>query len=370
MNIYSVCDTLVITYGCVLHSDIVSQPLDIDFYVPPSSSQAVANFVQEQGFILTGCNPSQRVFRRFESDGTLYILDLLSGFDVYLQAVHVLQLSHLGNTRIGASQTLHKCFKYLCLQAKDKVDYLAANQGELADFLCESTNFIWISNTVIRAARNSPKELLRVMRCPAADCRWFSSLAVHVWRDLLLGRFKRLGSGVSLAFVGPDGSGKSFIIERMRHVGETRVIYMGDWFFAFQTVYNHLLRVPSPWNRLVYMIYPLENYFRYIKVVTWRLLGRIVLIDRFPGTNRNIVQRGLLGRLNALTYKMFPKPDLIVLLHAPPEVVFSRKQELTVDEIADIQAELRTALSKSQHLILDTEDLDRALNLLLAEIYG
>jgi hypothetical protein len=370
MNIYSVCATLVKTYGCALHSDIVSQPADIDVYVPLSCSKAVADFVHAQGFILTGCNPSQRVFRRFESDGTLYILDLLSGFDVYLQGVHALQLSPLGNIRIGASQRLHKCFKYLCLQATDKVDYLAANRGELADFLCDSANFLWISSTVVNAARGSPQDLLAAMRRPVPDWRWLGSLAAHAWRQSLLGRVKRLGTGFSLAFVGPDGSGKSFIIERMRAVGETRVIYMGDWFFALQGLYNHLLRIPSPWNRFVYLIYPLENYFRYLKVAIWRLLGRIVLIDRFPGTNRNIVQLGLLGRLNALTFKMFPKPDLIVLLHAPPEVVFSRKQELTVDEIADIQAELRRALSKTRHLILDTEDLDRSLNRLLAEIYG
>jgi hypothetical protein len=370
MNIYSVCDALVKTYGCALHSDIVSQPADIDFYVPPSSSQAVADFVHEQGFILTGCNPFQRVFRRFENNGTLYILDLLSGFDVYLEGVNVLQLSPLGNIRIGASQRLHKCFKYLCLQAQDKVDYLAANRGELTDFLCDSTNFLWISSTVVDATRGSAQSLLVAMRRPVQHWRWLGSLAAHTWRKSLLGRVKRLGTGVSLAFVGPDGSGKSFIIERMRAVGETRVIYMGDWFFALQGVYNQMLRIPSPWNRFVYFIYPLENYFRYFKVVIWKLLGRIVLIDRFPGTNRNIVQRGLLGRLNSLTYKVFPKPDLIVLLHAPPEVVFSRKQELTVDEIADIQYELRVALSKSRHLILDTEDLDRSLNRLLTEIYG
>lgn len=369
MNIYSVCDIMVKTYGCALHSDILSEPADIDFYVPPSSSQAVADFVHAQGFILTSCNPSQRVFRRFESNGTMYILDLLSGFDAYLEGVHVLQLSPIGNIRIGASQRLHKCFKYLCLQAKDKVDYLATNRGEITDFLCDSTNFLWISSTVVDASRGSAQDLLVAMRRPSPDWLWLVSLAAHVWRKSLLGRVKRLGSGVSLAFVGPDGSGKSFIIERMRAVGETRVIYMGDWFFALQGVYDKLLRIPSPWNRFVYLIYPLENYFRCLKVAIWRLLGRIVLIDRFPGTNRNIVQRGLLGRLNSLTYKMFPKPDLIVLLHAPPEVVFSRKQELTVVEIADIQAALRRALSKSRHLILDTEDLDRSLNRLLTEIY-
>ncbi len=371
MNIHDLCAKLVADYGCIMHSGIAPAPgQDIDIYVPHSLVQAVIAYVTDNGFVMMHDKSSQHVFGRFEECGKFYILDLMNGFDGYTTAIYSMELSAAGNTRIGASPVLRKCFKYLCLKPREKFDYLVTNQKELADFLRNPAHFIWVSPHVVAATRGTMQDVITAVKRPAADWRYVKKFWVRIWQHPLCGRLKLIAKGgISLAFVGPDGSGKSFIIERMSPIGVTRTIYMGDHYCILQGLYNQIMHIPSPWNRFVYLFYCIENIFRRLKVAVWRRLGYIVLIDRFPGTNRNVAQAGILGLLNTLTYKMFPKPDLIVFLYVPPEVIFSRKQELSLREIAKIQTKLKNLLSRSRHLVLDTQNLDPSLNMLLAKIY-
>ena len=68
--------------------------------------------------------------------------------------------------------------------------------------------------------------------------------------------------------------------------------------------------------------------------------GRIVIVDRhylsdFYGTDVLGSRRTLGQRLHAFNLtRLYPKPDLMVFLDAPPEVVFARKGEGTIDSLA------------------------------------
>lgn len=371
MKVAEICSRLESEFNCRHLSGIAPAPSDIDIYVPPDSIDAVRRFVGTEGFVCSSNDDGQYVYRRFE-EGSLYIIDLLWNFNAYTRYLTTLALSEEGGRRIGDSQSLHKSFKYLCCGSPEKVRFIGAHQEELATFFEEPSNFTWISPRLIAAARGPVEDLVKTARF---SFQWRSLLTTYICTRLFVPlhrRWQRIGKGCTVAFVGPDGSGKSFFIEKFRYAGPTRIVYMGDWFFVLQKIYNFLLQIPSPYNRFVYILYPIENYARLLKVLMHRFLGRVVLVDRFPGTNRNVIHEGVLGSLNRLTFTVFPKPDFMILLYAPPEVVYERKQELSVQEIGQMQRKLSLMLerSRSRFLVLDTRDLDESLNTLLAKIYG
>ena len=368
MQTTAVIKHLICACNCHLLSEISSAPQDIDVYVPLSEFPKVHKFLGGEGYVLTSENTFQSVYRKYEN-GNLFILDLISDFNVYTQLLPSVKLSAEGNKQLGQSMELSRCFKYFCYRRTDKIPYLEEHQDAFGKFLENKNNFQLISLKVRQAARSAVQKLFGSLRKSHPIFSFKSQSYLQVGAPWLNLRWKLLGTGYSIAFVGPDGSGKSFFIEKLRPIGVTKTLYMGDWFFYFQKLYKLLLRIPSPFNRFLYLFYGIENYGRVVKVFFWRLLGRIVLIDRFPGTNRNIITPGILASLNQFIFNIFPKPDLIVLLYAPPHVIHKRKQELSLVEIKKIQEKLKTLLSNTKHIIVNTEQLDESLNLLLAHVY-
>lgn len=82
-----------------------------------------------------------------------------------------------------------------------------------------------------------------------------------------------------------------------------------------------------------------EAYFRQMISWIYQLRGYIVLYDRHflfdaaPGNNRSQVQKQPLdSRIYFwLLSHLYPRPDLVIFLDAPPEVLLKRKQETTLD---------------------------------------
>jgi thymidylate kinase len=84
----------------------------------------------------------------------------------------------------------------------------------------------------------------------------------------------------------------------------------------------------------------LEEWFMQAVIWSEEARGRIVIVDRhylsdFYGTDVLGSRRTLGQRLHAFNLtRLYPKPDLMVFLDAPPEVVFARKGEGTIDSLA------------------------------------
>lgn len=362
MNTASICAALEEQFGARLLSLVkAAPPSDIDIYLEASKLAAAEAYLNAQGYINTGRAAGQSVFRRYENNGEFYVLDLMTDFRCYQQFASGFVLTESGHTAIGQSASLHRAIKALFTGQSDKLTTcLAEYPDELKNFLATAANFTKI-----------PAQLAGVQTAPGMIAALHGGpLQQFINRQQLRLRhlLKRLDKGKTIALIGPDGSGKSFFIEKLKPIGETKTIYMGDFFFVLQPIYNALMKIPSPYNRFVYLLYPIENFLRWLKVRLLRLGGKIVLIDRYPGTNRNIAQTGTLKRLNDLTFRFFPRPDILVLLLARPETVYARKQELNIAEITKMQTELQKLIAPCRHIVLDTEQLDVSLNRLLAEI--
>ncbi len=365
-------DKLVAECGCVLHSTVGPFPPDVDVYAPMAQFEKAKAMVSLEGYVPTQQKAYQAIYRRFEG-GQMFIIDMIVDYNMWIEYTLLrasLRLSTAGNDRLGRSHTTYKCFKYFCDCQSNKLRQIETHLDKLSAFLKDERNFIFISQHLRQAAAGQLADVLRTVDTPNIHTLFLPRLLMYNVIGWLRLRWDNLGKGCSIAFVGPDGSGKSFFIKKLKPIGFTRTVYMGDSCFACQNFYNLILKIPSPYNRFIYGFYIIENYLRLLRVAILRFLGANVLIDRFPGTNRNIVHGGALGRINRFIFRIFPKPDMLVLLDAPPEIVHQRKQELSVQEIGRIQNQLRTLLKGTRHMVLDTEQLDISLNALLAVVYA
>lgn len=163
--------------------------------------------------------------------------------------------------------------------------------------------------------------------------------------------------GLSVAFLGPDGSGKSTLIQALRE-------RLDPVFHGVSVLYWRPRLLPTPgrlkvWNptsektenpdphgvvphgRLVSLVrmayFGLDYVVGYPAVVVPKMVRKhLVIFDRFlhdvrvdPRRYRMQLPAGAL----ALLERVAPKPDLIFVLQGTPEVLRQRKQELSLSEI-------------------------------------
>ncbi|RMD92649.1 MAG: hypothetical protein D6814_16615 [Calditrichaeota bacterium] len=201
--------------------------------------------------------------------------------------------------------------------------------------------------------------------------------------------------GVLIAFIGPDGAGKSSTIRAVQHylhrVGfNTRTAYMGPWggsIFNFKErlkwlnldpyredykayYAGRLKQKPGPLkgrkklklqvrSALYYFLLMIEMYARWwTRVLPHLREGRVVLADRYiydmlVGYKSRPMdyQEGIRTALcNA-----FPRPDIGILLSASPEVIFARKPQLNRRHLQLIYPVYQQVASRYGFLTLETD---------------
>lgn len=163
--------------------------------------------------------------------------------------------------------------------------------------------------------------------------------------------------GISIAFLSPDGGGKSTIIERLKatcggsfHGVEVKYFRprwlknAGHYKVVNQT--KELTENPDPHGRpLNSMIKSLYRFLFYnfdFILGTWFLINpmkinrQLIIFDRYYYdyfVDLRRYQYNLPNWLPRLFSFMIPKPDIIFILDGPASVLYERKKELSIEEI-------------------------------------
>jgi thymidylate kinase len=179
----------------------------------------------------------------------------------------------------------------------------------------------------------------------------------------------------TVALIGPDGAGKSTIGRKLQEISPLpmKYVYMGVNLESSNLVLpttRLLLEIKRARGQRPDITVPRDNYlqsptrkkiskrladgtkaalrmvnlmaeewFRQLIVWYYKLRGYYVLFDRhfyFDYYDHDIAnkdpKRSLSSRLHGfMLQKLYPKPDLVIFLDAPSEVLFARKPERTID---------------------------------------
>ncbi len=283
-----------------------------------------------------------------------------------LQEKHLARVAELAGSRLD----------------REYIDSQLTRRGErewFARFRANPGSFVDDDGPAGRAAREITSSLHR-------------SSFRNAWNAFRFGRLNRwlhTRRGVHIAFVGVDGSGKTTTLENVKRLlaqnptPRCREVYMGPWGHVrsslLKRVYELKLFPPrDSWSSILmrrfrgdrthslalilrklafgtvkgtvyYAAVYYELWHRYLREIRPALKKRaIVLSDRYICDLRFIYKKRRMtdfGLLRAFVCRFFPRPDLLVFLHNEPAVIASRKDQLSADQIGEMQEAYRVALA-------------------------
>lgn len=216
---------------------------------------------------------------------------------------------------------------------------------------------------------------------------------MHYLRDALHSALHQ--RGITITFSGVDGAGKSTVIEEVRQSLENKyrqkimvlrhrpsiLPILSSFRYGKQNAEKRARekmprtgqnesRIGSLFRFLYYYIdYIVGQYYVYFR---YTLRGYTVLYDRYyfdfiiDSRRSNIVlPKGFIKFL----YHFVFKPKVNVFLFAPAEVIYSRKQELSITDISDLTREYRTLFeeldskrSGQQYIAINNTNLEDTLH--------
>jgi len=187
--------------------------------------------------------------------------------------------------------------------------------------------------------------------------------------------FNILFKGRCVCFEGPDGSGKSSIINNLKKLDDYRFVYVYMWnkdVFIDDLVKNmpDNILIKILLNFLLFFI----NWYKYItKIWINKIKGKIVLAERWPTYEYYILykkDKKILAVLYYLYNYFFPKPDITFILKVDPKIITERKNELEFEEILKLYEIYHTLTESSKNffVIENNDKISKTLNKILKTI--
>ncbi|TSC92209.1 MAG: hypothetical protein CEN91_533 [Candidatus Berkelbacteria bacterium Licking1014_85] len=238
--------------------------------------------------------------------------------------------------------------------SKDDKDFLEIIKKDFGQTIYESLSEILKNKTNLldsqnykKLARTAQEKFIRCEKGFLADC--WQKIQNKIVRYIFL--FKKVEL---IVFVGSDGSGKSTLVEKLKHLSP---VFGTQIYFGWRGYYFKLLEklekkstsenkaIPEIKNRLKFILFnlllPFDLFIRFLKIKKNAEFG-IIIADRYPlpkkhfGKTKIIPVQKICFKLSlGLTYLLLPKPSLCFIAEADPKIIWARKEERSFNKLLD-----------------------------------
>ncbi|MGV6830167.1 MAG: hypothetical protein ACWA5P_01230 [bacterium] len=185
-------------------------------------------------------------------------------------------------------------------------------------------------------------------------------------------------TGITISFLGPDGSGKSTIINGLK---KQQLPYRKVAYFHLKPIHSKESSVTSdphaakPYSLVVSIIKIIFFFFQYSwnwlkTIVPLKIRSTLIIFDRYYDDVIVDPKRFRLSGINMLSKivkPLIPRPQLYFILYADADTIYERKKEIPLNELGH-QLKIYKSFSKDKryHLI----NVDRPVLDIVNEVYA
>jgi thymidylate kinase len=344
---------------------------DLDFYVSRKDIDIVITNLKKEQFYLASKDDDKLLFQKIIGRDVIKI-DLALGFDYIFRKVPGISFqqkfleSYLENP--AEYEVDFNAVRYLFMERKQEkyLSYLKNNRREIISrdlFKKSLASIPFKTNVSSKSIINRLDHSKRVRVFPFLKFKHqFRYLLYHLRVATSI-----MGSGRSVAVIGPDGCGKSTMVEFLDRMPGTKSIYMGSNYYILGNVYSKISKNSYLLFRAAkfFAIY-IENWLKIGRILTWKIRGKTVYIDRYPSYQYFLTEKRKKWILNLLYYRLFPKPDITMVLFCSEKTILCRKNELTASEIHKTYEALSESLKNLKNVFwIQSENLNESIGQLL-----
>jgi len=350
--------------GCNLLRD----DSDIDFgLIDKTKENDVYNFLVDDGFVCTDRNSKKMNFKKFV-DGKIVDVDVEINTSYLKQYFYDIDIKKDFEREYflypDKNQVAMKTLRYMML--------LRAKEKKYQDFFYKNKEEIQENDFYLEKLTHSPfkkdidfEAFIKVISIDKIYMIKYLKIKYILYFIYLKIKQKiTIKRGRVLAINGVDGAGKTTIIKILSKELNKPCLYMGEREYKYEKFYNrkkHFLLKP-----ISLIGQYLEKIYRALKAKKLAKTYGFVICDRYHQYSKTNIK--YIDLFNKLFFKFYPKPDKFIVFWNTPEIILSRKEEVTKEYIEELNKSKEEIYKNA--IFVKNDNIDDTLNIVLREIYA